>query len=471
MVPRRSFELRAHTLALDAGITQPEGPASQPAFLGETQAFLDEAPKGRPFAACELLGPLENRVGNLYGCLHMGNHITGLAPVAGGRVVVGRHVVPVVGREPRPDSWETRPMPRPDALLALEEILATDRPVPSGEEIGRSREGRPIHGFRFGRGELVVSCIGGCHADEPVGPEMLDRLAAYLATLEPDHPLLGRFRWLLVPHLNPDGREHNRPWQDDRLSAGDGDAGFRLERYVVETVREPPGDDVEFGFPRGPEDHEARPENRAAAAFLASAGPLALHLSFHGMGFGHGPWFLLEPLWVERTRRLREDLSERTRRLGYPLHEVDRGGEKGFWRIARGFTTRPDSRAMRDYFLSRDDPETAARFRPSSMELARSLGGDPLTAVSEMPLFLLPDDGPLADPALPRLDRLDRIRAAVREHGGRAAEHLGIRPMPIRHQMHLQLALLDEALRTVARYGEAASDDVPGRQDPTTVSP
>lgn len=145
-------------------------------------------------------------------------------------------------------------------------------------------------------------------------------------------------------------------------------------------------------------------------------------------------------------------LAERTRGLGYRLHDVDRGGEKGFWRIARGFTTRPDSRAMRDYFLSRDDPETAARFRPSSMEHARSLGGDPLTAVSEMPLFLLPEEGPLADPALPRLERLEHLRAAVRDHGGRAAEHLGIRPMPIRDQMRLQLALLDEGLRTVERY-------------------
>ena len=45
---------------------------------------------------------------------------------------------------------------------------------------------------------------------------------------------------------------------------------------------------------------------------------------------------------------------------------------------------------MRRHFLDRGDPETAAVFRPSSMEYVRSLGGDPLTFVSEMPLFLLP---------------------------------------------------------------------------------
>lgn len=343
-----------------------------------------------------------------------------------------------------------------DPVLPVEDVLAAP-PPPAGEEIGRSRGGRPLRGFRLGGGDLAVSCIAGCHADEPVGPEMLDRLAGFLHTLPEGHPLLRRFRWLLVPHVNPDGRDRNRPWAGDRIAVedaeGEPDDGFRLERYVVETVRELPGDDVEFGFPRGPDDDGARPENRAVAAYLSSYAPLALHLSFHGMGFGHGPWFLLEPLWVERTRPLRASLAERVRRLGYPLHEVDRGGEKGFWRIGPGFTTRPDSRAMRDYFLSRDDPETAARFRPSSMELARSLGGDPLTAVSEMPLFLLPDEGPLADAALPRLERLEAIRRTVREHGDRAAERLGIRPMPVRDQMRLQLALLDEALRTVERYG------------------
>jgi hypothetical protein len=348
-----------------------------------------------------------------------------------------------------------------DSGLPVEEILASAAPPPSGEEIGRSREGRPLLGHRFGAGELGVSCIGGCHADEPVGPEMLERLAAYLAGLTPGHPLLEHFHWLLVPHVNPDGRERNLPWSEDRVSLRDArgqpDEGFRLERYVLETVRELPGEDVEFGFPRLAGDEGARPENRAVAGFLASRGPLALHLSFHGMGFGHGPWFLLEPFWVERTRVLRANLTERTRRLGYRLHEVDRGGEKGFWKIGRGFTTRPDSRAMRDYFLARDDAATAARFRPSSMEHARSLGGDPLAAVSEMPLFLLPEEGPLADPALPRLERLERIRAAVRERGDRTAGHLGIRAFPVRDQMRLQLALLDEALRAVARDAARSS--------------
>jgi len=351
-----------------------------------------------------------------------------------------------------------------DLTLPIEEVLATSAAAGPGEEIGRSREGRAIRGFRLGDGRLgdgrlAVSCLGGCHADEPVGPEMLERLVAWLSGLADGHPLLERFRWLVIPHVNPDGRERNRSWAEDRVtvpdSGGEPDAGFRLERYVLDEVREPPGDDVEFGFPRSPGDREARPENRAAAAFMASEGPLALHLSFHGMDFAHGPWVLLEPFWAERTRALRRTLAAHARALGYGLHEVDRRGEKGFWRIERGFSTRPDSRAMRDHFLAAGDPKTAERFRPSSMEHARALGGDPLTAVSEMPLFLLPAEGPMADPGVPRHERLARIRAALAEHGDRAAERLGMRPMPLRDQMRLQLALLDESLRAVESFAGA----------------
>ncbi|MDX1632963.1 MAG: hypothetical protein R3234_13920, partial [Thermoanaerobaculia bacterium] len=127
-------------------------------------------------------------------------------------------------------------------------------------------------------------------------------------------------------------------------------------------------------------------------------------------------------------------------------------------RIGPGFTTRPDSRSMRDHFLARGEPEMAARFRPSSMEYVRSLGGDPLTMVSEMPLFLLPPEGPLADPNLPRVPRLEILEDAIDRHGPDAADQLGIRPMPIRDQMRLQLALVDEGLRALEVYGAPPAD-------------
>lgn len=273
-----------------------------------------------------------------------------------------------------------------------------------------------------------MSLVGGAHADEPVGPLTLGRLAGHLAQLPEDHPLVADWSWWIVPHVNPDGAAVNATWSEHLVSLPGGGEGYDLQLYRRSVVRELPGDDIEFGYPRGRDDTGARPENRAVADFLASGAPFALHGSFHSIGFATGPWFLLESTWRARTAQLRRSLTARVEDAGYRLHDVDRGGEKGFTRLEEGFTTRPDSASMRDHFLARDEPETAALFRPSSMEYVRSLGGDPLTFVTEMPLFLAP-------PA-----------------GGDAPDD-EIRPMPLADQMAFQLAFLEECLKTVARYG------------------
>ncbi|HYG63255.1 MAG TPA: M14 family zinc carboxypeptidase [Thermoanaerobaculia bacterium] len=341
--------------------------------------------------------------------------------------------------------------------LPIEEILASGIAPPSGRLIGRSRQGRDIVGHVLGTGGPHVSLIGGCHSDEPVGPEMLRRLAGFLAALPADHPLLISFTWYVVPHVNPDGEAVNSAWSGHPLPAVDSrgapDRVYDLGLYLRHVMREPPGDDMEFGFPRDEEDAGARPENRAVAAFLSEGAPFALHGSFHGMAFATGPWFLIERAWTDRTAGLRESLRRRVRDLGYRVFDVDRGGEKGFSRIDEGFTTRPDSVAMRAYFLEKGDPAMAERFRPSSMEYVRSLGGDPFTLVSEMPLFLRPlEEGESGRPDDPRfrawLERMATLRDA--EEVRAEAERQGVRGMPLRDQMRLQLAFLEEALRAVA---------------------
>ncbi|HEX2645539.1 MAG TPA: M14 family zinc carboxypeptidase [Thermoanaerobaculia bacterium] len=347
--------------------------------------------------------------------------------------------------------------------IPIEEVLSADRPEPPGRVLGLSREGREVVGHVFGQegasrsGGLRLSLIGGCHADEPVGPALLRRLAAWLASRPADDPLLAGATWHIVPHVNPDGEARNAAWSDhpvpttDHLGAPD--ETFDLYLYVRHVVRELPGDDMEFGFPRGVDDREARPENRAVAAFMAGGAPFHLHGTFHGIGFTPGPWFLIDPAWIGRTAGFREALRSRVHQMGYRLFDVDRGGEKGFSRVDEGFSTRPNSIAMRDYFLERGDPETAAKFRPSSMEYARSLGGDPFTLVSEMPLFLRPPEGLESGArddrhfkaALGRLV-LGKDAAAMRAE----AERLGIRGMPVRDQMRLQLALLNEGITAAA---------------------
>jgi|GEM_PF-235160 len=353
-----------------------------------------------------------------------------------------------------------------DFSLSIESIL--ERNVDdsnASRSIGRSREGRPILGFRRGSGPLSITLIGGCHADEPVGPATLRRLVTELAQAPADDPRITKATWTIVPHAHPDGAMRNRAWSEITAptldSDGRSDIGYCLKSYVEHVARDLPGEDIEFGFPRDANDQDTRPENRALASFLRDAAPIHLHGSFHGMSLAPGPWFLIERSWADRTVALRDRLRELVARRGFEPYDIDRAGEKGFWRIDRGFTSRPDSVAMSEHFAALGDQETAALFRPSSMEYVRSLGGDPFTFVTEMPLFLRPNEN---DPLLANLGgtlsgtegrlRLQRwlqqsARDLDREEMATRSAELGIRPMPIRDQAHFQLAFLEEAIQAV----------------------
>jgi hypothetical protein len=300
-----------------------------------------------------------------------------------------------------------------------------------------------------------VSLLAGCHADEPVGPRLLHRFCGFLSELPEAHPLLSEYQWWIVPHVNPDGEERNGAWQSDCESRYD------IVQYLAHRDRELPGDDIEFGFPRDQHDTAARPENQAVFEWWRqSAGPFALHMSLHGMGFAAGPWFLIEAEWKDRCEELKERCVARVTDLRYPLHDVERNGEKGFFRLGRGFCTRPDSRYMREHFLELGDEQTAALFRPSSMETIRSFGGDPLTLVSEMPLFMTPgvgeDLGPPDPVALEWKERIaewtSQLTDETRDELGVAAraEEFGLQPMPVRDQMDLQLTFIAAGLEQVA---------------------
>lgn len=352
--------------------------------------------------------------------------------------------------------------PALDFETRLAHVAGLEAPEPRSRslvEIGRSREDRPILACRLGRGATRISLLGGCHADEPVGPRLLARLVSALEALAPDDPLLTELAWWILPHINPDGAARNAGWQ------GPDDAAYRLSDYLAGVRRELPGDDIEFGFPRGPGDEGARREPAAAAAWWSTAGgPFDLHATLHGMAFAAGPWFLVEPAWVARAGPLMDCCRTRVAELGYRLHDVERQGEKGFHRIAPGFATRPDSTAMREHFLARGDAETSGRFRPSSMEHIRSLGGDPLTLVSEMPLFLLPGVGEELGPPDPAAERWReriagwRARLATGEDGApidAEAADAGLRTMPVEDQMRLQWTLIATAI-DLAREGAAS---------------
>ena len=319
-----------------------------------------------------------------------------------------------------------------DALTARDYLEA--QPGLHVSQIGESRAGQPLFGYAAGSGPLLVSITAGCHADEPVGPMTAQALPQLLRAHAPH--LLEAFTFRVAPQMNPDGADLNRAWFS---------ACPDFQTYLAHAVRELPGDDVEFGFSEGP---EARPECRAAIPYLWHHGPVVAHFSLHGMAWAEGMWFLLNAPWASRADGLMRSLADLCKSEGLPLMELDRKGEKGFSRIGEGFSTTPTSTAMKEHFLGLADPEMAAKFLPSSMEMAMKTGDDPLCMVSELPLFLLDVPPSLEDPVLYRFrDALNAARAeGTPEALAALATTFRLTTMPMASQVALQFAMIVHAL-------------------------
>ncbi len=310
-------------------------------------------------------------------------------------------------------------------------------------DIGESEQDRPIVAVEVGNGPLHASILSGSHADEPVGSEtILALLRRIVSNRSRYERLLADWTLSLLPHINPDGEAANARWiaQWPDIAA-----------YLRYAVRELPGRDVEFGYP------DMRRENRQVSDYLETRGPINLHVSFHGMGFGEGVLLLIEREWRERTVDLQKQYTEAVMAKGLRLHDHDRKGEKGFEYMGPGFTSTPRGAAMRAYFEERDDPETAGLFKMSSMEFIRMLGGDPLSLVTEVPLFLV-TGGPIpsvpGSPAsyLSLREKLRSSDAAVTDDDwiSSLVETYGLQPVDLGTQIALQLEALSLGLQTAA---------------------
>lgn len=343
--------------------------------------------------------------------------------------------------------------PTPDEISKrLEKVAASGVEV---RVIGRSREGRALHGVKLGHGPLRVSVTAGAHADEPAGPMAAIGLIEQLAGVE-GRELAALATWFVCPHVNPDGGVRNAPWYREAVT---------LENYALCAIRELPGEDVEFCYP-GPGDWQPRPENEAVAAFLRGHGPFDLHASLHGMAFAEGAWWLIGKEWAAKVGPLREALVQLAEESHLGLHDMERHGEKGFTRIARGFCTTPTSTAMREFFLAQGDDAMARRFLPSSMEFVQGLGGDPLLMVTEMPIFRLTRGGTRSDP--PAEDapfrrfrpRFEEARKRLVE-GERAAmapllKEFGIEVVPWNLQATMITTTLTLAVKFLAEYPQGS---------------
>ncbi len=316
--------------------------------------------------------------------------------------------------------------------------------------IGMSRDGRPIHGYMFGSGSVFISLIAGCHADEPVGPELLAQLINYLSSLSENHPLLRDYYWSIIPHANPDGQEINNQWWEKRSE------GAELISYLQKSKRELPGEDIEFGFPRNDSCSGARVENKVMYEWWHSQKcSFDLHASLHGMAFAAGPWYLIDEAWRNTISFIKEECTRTVRQKGYTVHDIERNGEKGFYRLGKGFCTRPDSENMRAFFLEKGDTKTADKFYPSSMEVMRRISDDCLTLVSEMPLFITPGVGKTLGPPDPIgvtwKERIAHWRATIDSPKNileEAALH-GLSAMPINDQKFFQWHLIASSIEQI----------------------
>jgi len=324
----------------------------------------------------------------------------------------------------------------------LKKTCAKNSEVANFHELGTSEEGRPIVAAVLGSGPKTICLIAGAHSDEPVGPEMLRTfILQTLAQKDRFEKFFSEFKFIIIPHINPDGEAKNKPWIKKWPSAED---------YLRHAFRELPGRDMEFGYP------DMRKENKLVADFLKEHAPFTMHMSLHGMGFSDGGFLLIEKHWIDRTQKLREKYSQKILDSGLKLHDHDRNGEKGFQYIGPGFTTTPEGQAMRAYFRSIGDEQTVALFRDSSMEFVRKLGGDPLCLVTEIPLFYIGKEvlNPKAGVPAAYLEFKEKVAAlkakvARRESIKEELEEFALQSLPIKLQMKLQLHALELGLETI----------------------
>ncbi len=350
----------------------------------------------------------------------------------------------------------TRFQPADAADAAIRTACAANPDIASCETIGTSEAGRDILGVTLGYGPTAVSLVAGAHADEPVGPEALRALVvealAHRDWGAPGGGLAGLFERAtlrIVPHVNPDAEAVNRPWID---AFDADDPAATLGAFLRGRRREPPGRDVEFGYPA------MRPENAAASAFLFEPSPVALHASLHGMASSEGALVLVERRWVETAagRRLAGAFLDAAARVGLPPHDHDRGGDKGFSYYGPGVWTTPEGAAMRAHFAAAGDAETASRFHGSSMEAAVARGGRPLCVVPELPLFRVTAGGASRPGVAARSAAFADTLPAMTEDALAGAdltpwvERFGVVVPPVADAVRLHWTLLDLALDAVA---------------------
>lgn len=153
--------------------------------------------------------------------------------------------------------------------------------------IGESEAGRPIHALRLGEGSTTALCIGGAHANEPVG-SMTCQALVHLLTTDSELSRSLDYEFVFVPVADVDGALLNRGWFD---------GPFTPENYAMNFYRPDSTRDVEWRFPFEYERlsfSDPPPENEALAGCIRKHSP-GFVASFHNAPIGTCFHCLSEP--------------------------------------------------------------------------------------------------------------------------------------------------------------------------------
>ncbi len=255
----------------------------------------------------------------------------------------------------------------PDAVTARCQALA-DKGV-RVEEIGRSKEGRPLFGLTVGQGDVHLGAIAAAHSDEPLGTVTALHLAEAVATRNALESVREQATLHIVPLADPDGAAVNAAWVQAEHDPLD------LHAYFAHVQRNTGAADTEFAFPARPGGN-ANPQNVAIARWFDAIDRIDHYVSLHSIFLSSGAWFLVDA--ADRravSSRLRFLLDEATRE-GLPLH--DEPTSRMFERIAPGLSTAPRAGSL-------------GMSTRTSMEYVRAHCGATLAMVTELPLCFLPD--------------------------------------------------------------------------------
>jgi hypothetical protein len=298
--------------------------------------------------------------------------------------------------------------------------------------------------LRLGHGPCQVAVKANAHADEPSGTVSLVAFAEQAAAWDSaTFAAFDReFSLHLLPTVNPAGLGRNAGWLTSPAPS--------LRQWFLHVERDLPSEDREFGY--GPTPAQAaHPECAAWQAYLEALPSLSGYLSLHSMAFSGGALMLVmadDPLVVgERVLRSLTDLR-------WPLHDEDRGGRKGFWRLGRGLWTAPTQEEMAA-FLSRGG-QAKPWLALNSMQVARARHGTPVCLVSELPQWWserLADRGPGSGRTRAAVDR------ATAEGLERAAAELASLGESVAGEVEHRLAAARGLAAAAADWGGRAATD------------